>query len=106
MSWLYLFIGGLCEIAWALALKSTAGFTRVWPTVLVLVTGCLSVFFVALAVRTLPVGTSYAVWTGLGAIGTAILSILIFNESYTPAKLVCIGLIVIGIVGLGFVGGR
>jgi quaternary ammonium compound-resistance protein SugE len=106
MGWLYLFIGGICEIGWAIALKSTDGFTRLWPTLWVVIAGALSVFFIALAVKTLPVGTSYAVWTGIGAIGTAVLGILIFHESYTPLKLVSIALIVIGIAGLGAAGGR
>ena len=106
MSWLYLLIGGLCEIGWAIALKSTDGFTRLWPTVWVVMTGGFSVFFIALTVRTLPVGTSYAIWTGIGAIGTAVLGIVIFNESYALSKLVCIALIIIRIVGLGFVGGK
>ena len=106
MSWLYLLIGGLCEIGWAITLKSTDGFTRLWPTVWVIMAGGFSVFFIALAVRTLPVGTSYAIWTGIGAIGTAVLGIVIFNESYALSKLICIALIIIGIVGLGFVGGE
>ena len=106
MSWIYLFIGGICEIGWAIALKSTHGFTRLWPSVWVIVTGGLSILFMCLAVRTLPIGTSYAIWTGIGAVGTAIVGIMIFGESCAVTKLICIALIIIGIAGLRLVGGE
>src|SRR6478735_6086231 len=103
MAWIYLFIAGLLEIGWAIGLKYTEGFTRFWPSV---ATGsCMVASFIllALALRTIPVGTGYAVWTGIGAIGTAILGIILFAEPATSARLACIGLIVAGILGLKLV---
>jgi quaternary ammonium compound-resistance protein SugE len=100
MSWLYLFIAGLLEIAWAIGLKYTEGFTRVWPSVITIVAMVASVWFLALALKTIPVGTGYAVWTGIGAVGTAILGIVLFAEPATAARLACIALIVAGILGL------
>ena len=100
MSWLYLFIAGLLEIAWAIGLKYTEGFTRVWPSAITIVAMVASVWFLALALKTIPVGTGYAVWTGIGAVGTAILGIVLFAEPATAARLACIALIVAGILGL------
>jgi quaternary ammonium compound-resistance protein SugE len=100
MSWSYLFIAGLLEIMWAIGLKYTEGFTRVWPSVITIVAMVASVWFLALALKTIPVGTGYAVWTGIGAVGTAILGIVLFAEPASGARLVCIGLIVAGILGL------
>jgi quaternary ammonium compound-resistance protein SugE len=103
VSWFYLALAGLLEIAWAIGLKYTAGFTRLVPTAATLVAMIASVWLLALALRTIPVGTGYAVWTGIGAVGTAILGIILFAEPATAARLVSIGLIVAGIVGLKLV---
>ena len=100
MAWLYLLVAGLMEIAWAVGLKYTEGFTRLWPSVWTAVALVLSMILLAAAMRTLPLGTAYAIWTGIGAVGTAALGVLLFGESATPARLVCIGLIVAGLVGL------
>ena len=103
MSWFYLTVAGALEIVWAIGLKYTVGFTRLWPSVITLAAMGVSVWFLALALRTIPVGTGYAVWTGIGAVGTAILGIALFAEPATAARLACIGLIVSGIVGLKLV---
>jgi len=100
MAWTYLLIAGVLEIGWAIGLKYTDGWTRLRPSVLTLVTMVASMYCLALAVREIPVGTGYAIWTGIGAVGTAILGIMLFSESAAPARLACIGLIVIGILGL------
>ncbi|HEX5128492.1 MAG TPA: quaternary ammonium compound efflux SMR transporter SugE [Usitatibacter sp.] len=100
MAWAILLVAGLCEIAWAVGLKYTDGFTRPLPTTLVLVAMVASVWLLAIALRTIPVGTGYAVWTGVGAVGTAILGMLFFNESRDALRVGCILLIVAGIVGL------
>jgi quaternary ammonium compound-resistance protein SugE len=103
MSWTYLFIAGLLEIVWAIGLKYTEGFTRLVPSVITIAAMVASVWFLALALRTIPVGTGYAVWTGIGAVGTAILGIVLFAEPATAARLACIGVIVAGILGLKLV---
>jgi len=100
MAWLYLVIAGLFEIGWAIGLKYTEGFTKLRPSVLTILAMLVSFFCLAQAVRTIPVGTGYAIWTGIGAVGTAILGILLFSESASFARVVCIGLIILGIVGL------
>ena len=100
MAWLILFAAGLCEIGWAVGLKYTDGYTRLWPTVATVATMALSVFLLGLALKTLPLGTAYAVWTGVGAVGVAILGIILFNESVDPLRIGSIALIVAGIVGL------
>ncbi len=100
MAWGILFIAGLFEIGWAVGLKYTEGFTRLGPTLLTAASVILSMGLLGLAVRTLPLGTAYAVWTGIGTIGTVTLGILLFGEQATPVRLICIGLIVTGIVGL------
>ncbi|HEY6633845.1 MAG TPA: quaternary ammonium compound efflux SMR transporter SugE [Rhizobiaceae bacterium] len=100
MSWVYLFIAGLFEIGWAIGLKYTNGFTRLVPTVLTAISMAVSLGLLGLALKTLPVGTAYAVWTGVGAVGTAILGVYLLGEPATAGRLVCIGLIVAGIVGL------
>jgi quaternary ammonium compound-resistance protein SugE len=102
MSWTYLFIAGALEIVWAIGLKYTEGFTRLLPSVITVAAMIVSVWFLALALRTIPVGTGYAVWTGIGAVGTAILGIVLFGESAQIARLLCIGLIVAGIAGLKY----
>jgi len=100
MAWVYLFIAGLLEVAWAVGLKYTDGFTRLLPTVWVFVTMAGSVWLLSLAARTLPLGTAYAVWTGIGVIGAAVLGIMLFGESKDAMRLACLALIVVGIVGL------
>ncbi|HWQ03646.1 MAG TPA: multidrug efflux SMR transporter [Candidatus Nitrosotenuis sp.] len=102
MAWIFLLIAGALEIAWAMGLKSTQGFTRLWPSVFVLLTGLASVVVLGQATKTLPIGTAYAAWTGIGAAGTALLGILFFNESRDPLRLGCIALIIAGVVGLKF----
>ena len=103
MAWAVLLLAGLCEIAWAIGLKYTDGFTRVVPSVWTLAAMVASVILLAWSLKTLPVGTAYAVWTGIGAVGTALLGMMLFNESREVARLVCIGLIVAGILGLKLV---
>ncbi|MBX9960823.1 MAG: quaternary ammonium compound efflux SMR transporter SugE [Burkholderiaceae bacterium] len=100
MAWMILVVAGLFEIGWAIGLKYTEGFTRLWPSVGTVTAMVLSVGLLGLAMRTLPVGTAYAVWTGIGALGTVILGIVLFGEPATVARLVCVGLILAGIVGL------
>jgi quaternary ammonium compound-resistance protein SugE len=103
MAWLVLVVAGLFEIAWAIGLKYTDGFTRLGPSLGTVIAMIASVVLLALAMRTLPVGTAYAVWTGIGAIGTVALGIVLFDEPATLARLACIGLILAGIVGLKLV---
>ena len=100
MAWVYLFVAGVMEIGWAVGLKYTEGFTRLWPSVLTGAALVLSMILLGVALRELPIGTAYAVWTGIGAVGTAALGILLFGEPADAARLLCIGLIVAGIVGL------
>jgi len=100
MSWFVLFIAGLFEVGWAIGLKYSDGFTRLWPTVGTVAAMVVSIGLLGLAVRTLPVGTAYAVWTGIGAVGTVVLGIVLFGEPATLARLACVGLILAGIVGL------
>ena len=100
MAWVILFVAGLLEIGWAVGLKYTEGFTRLWPTVATAVALVASMSLLGLAVRTLPLGTAYAVWTGIGTVGTAVLGIVLFREPATALRLLCIGLIVAGIAGL------
>lgn len=100
MAWLTLVIAGIFEIGWAIGLKYTEGFTRLGPTIGTVVALIISMVLLGLAVRTLPIGTAYAVWTGIGTVGTALLGIFLFREPATVARLVCIGLIVSGILGL------
>ncbi len=103
MAWAVLLLAGLCEIAWAIGLKYTDGFTRVVPSAWTLAAMVASVILLAWSLKTLPVGTAYAVWTGIGAVGTAVLGMLLFDESREVARLVSIGLIVAGILGLKLV---
>jgi quaternary ammonium compound-resistance protein SugE len=100
MSWVILFIAGLLEIGWAIGLKYTDGFTKPWPTVGTVISLVASFLLLGLALKTLPVGTAYAIWVGIGAVGTALLGILLFGESTDVLKLVSLGLICAGIVGL------
>ncbi|GJD77645.1 quaternary ammonium compound efflux SMR transporter SugE [Methylobacterium gregans] len=103
MAWIILFVAGLLETGWAIGLKYTEGFTKLVPSVLTLAAMAASVVLLSIALRTLPVGTGYAVWTGIGAVGTAILGMVLFGEPATAARIACIGLIVAGIAGLKFV---
>ncbi len=103
MAWVLLFLAGVLEIGWAIGLKYTAGFTRLVPTALTVASMVVSLALLGLAARSLPIGTAYAVWTGIGSVGTALLGILLFQEPATAARLACISLIVAGIVGLKLV---
>ena len=103
MAWIALFVAGLLEIAWAIGLKYTDGFTRPGPSTLTIAAMAASVALLGWAMKTLPVGTAYAVWTGIGAAGTVILGIVLFGEPATLIRLACVGLIVAGIVGLKLV---
>lgn len=103
MAWTYLFFAGLFEVGWAIGLKYTHGFTRLVPTVLTVASMAVSLGLLGLALKSLPLGTAYAIWTGIGTIGTAILGIILFGEPATALRLVCVGLIVAGIVGLKLV---
>ena len=103
MSWIYLFFAGLFEVGWAVGLKYTHGFTRLTPSLLTVAAMTISLFLLGLALRSLPLGTAYAIWTGIGAIGTAILGIVLFAEPAAALRLVCIGMIAAGIVGLKLV---
>jgi quaternary ammonium compound-resistance protein SugE len=100
MAWLYLFVAGLLEVVWAIGLKYTRGFTRLVPSVVTVAAMFGSFVLLSRALVSLPVGTAYAVWTGVGAVGTAVLGIALFREPANAARLVCIGLIVAGIAGL------
>jgi quaternary ammonium compound-resistance protein SugE len=100
MAWLVLVVAGLFEVGWAIGLKYTEGFSRPWPTVGTVAAMVISVGLLGLAMRTLPVGTAYAVWTGIGAVGTVVLGMVLFHEPATVARLTCVGLILAGIVGL------
>lgn len=104
MAWVFLVIAGLLEIVWAIGLKYTDGFTKLVPTTITVAAMVASVALLGLALRTLPVGTGYAVWTGIGAVGTVIVGILVLGEAATPLRLASVGLIVAGIIGLKLVG--
>ena len=103
MSWVILIVAGLFEIVWAIGLKYTDGFTRFWPSVGTSAAMLVSVLLLGIAMKDLPVGTAYAVWTGVGAIGTALLGIYLFGDSASAARLVCLAMIAGGIVGLKIV---
>jgi len=103
MAWVYLFFAGLFEIGWAIGLKYTNGFTKLTPTLLTVASMIVSLGLLGLALKTLPVGTAYAVWTGIGTVGTALLGIYLLGEPATAIRLACICLIVAGIVGLKLV---
>lgn len=100
MSWFYLIVAGLLEVGWAVGLKYTVGFTRLWPSVFTLATMAASVGMLGLALRHLPLGTAYAVWTGIGTIGTAVAGMILLNEPAGALRLGSIGLIALGIIGL------
>ena len=100
MAWLFLIVAGIFEIGFALGLKYSEGFTRLWPTLGFMVSGGISFYLLSVAMKTLPVGTAYAVWTGIGAAGTAVLGILLLRESSDVFRVISIALIVAGVVGL------
>ncbi len=104
MAWVYLVVAGLLEVGWAIGLKYTEGFTRLVPSVATIIAMVASIVLLGIALRELPVGTGYAVWTGIGTVGTAILGIFLFAEPATALRLACIGLIVAGILGLKLAG--
>lgn len=103
MKWILLLVAGLFEITWAIGIKYTNGFTRLIPSILTLAAMVVSMYLVSISIKFIPVGTAYAVWTGIGAAGTAILSIWLFKESTEPLRLLFIGFIIVGIIGLKFV---
>jgi quaternary ammonium compound-resistance protein SugE len=100
MAWIYLLLAGLFEVIWAIGLKYTEGFTRLWPTVGTVTAMVISIALLAMAVKTLPIGTAYAIWTGIGAVGAVALGIVLFGDPATLPRLLCVALIVVGIVGL------
>lgn len=100
MGWIYLLGAGLSEIGWAVGLKYTDGFSRTLPTVLTVLSMIVSLFLLGLALRTLPLGTAYAIWTGIGTIGTVVLGIVLFGDAASVLRIACVGLILAGIVGL------
>lgn len=100
MNWLILFLAGLLEIAWAIGLKYSEGFTKFWPSFWTLITMVASMVLLAIAMKSLPVGTAYAVWVGIGAVGTVVLGVVLFNESADFWRMASVGLIVSGIIGL------
>ena len=102
MAWTYLVAAGIFEIGWAIGLKYTQGFTRFWPSVATIAAMVVSMALLGMAVRTLPVGTAYAVWTGIGTVGTVLFGVLLFGEPGTLARTVFVLMIVVGIVGLKF----
>jgi quaternary ammonium compound-resistance protein SugE len=104
MAWLVLVAAAVFEVAFALSLKPSEGFSRLWPTVGVLVFGVISVVLLAKTLDRLPVGTAYAIWTGLGSVGVVTLGIFVFDEPLTPARIACLALIVTGVIGLRLAG--
>lgn len=100
MAWMILFIAGLFEIAWAIGLKYTEGFTRLWPSVWTVVAMVLGLWLLGLAMKTLPVGTAYSIWVGIGTVGTVLLGIVLFGEPVTAGRMLSVALIVAGIIGL------
>lgn len=100
MDWLTLFIAGLLEVVWAVGLKYSHGFTKLWPSIGTIIAMTLSVVLLSIAMRTLPMGTAYAVWVGIGAVGTVIMGIFLFNEPTSAIRLASVALIIIGIIGL------
>jgi quaternary ammonium compound-resistance protein SugE len=103
MAWIYLFFAGLFEVGWAVGLKFTAGFTRLVPSLWTVASMVISLGLLGLALKTLPLGTAYAIWTGVGTVGTVLVGIILFRESADVLRLVCIALIVAGIAGLKLV---
>lgn len=104
MAWVYLLSAGILEIGWAIGLKYTHGFTRLWPSIFTILGMALSMYLLAAAARTLPIGTAYAVWVGIGAVGTALLGMALLNEPREVARIACLGLIISGVLGLKILG--
>ena len=100
MPWIYLLLAGLFEIGFALGLKYSEGFSRLWPSIGTVVAAGISLWLLTQAMKQIPIGTAYAVWTGIGAMGVAVLGIVLFNDSASPARLACVALIVAGVIGL------
>ena len=100
MSWIYLFIAGVLEVAWAIGLKYTDGWSKLYPSILTVIGMIASFYFLSLALKTLPIGTAYAVWTGIGTVGAAVLGIILFDEPRDAVKVICILLILAGVAGL------
>ena len=106
MEWIWLILAGFMEIGWAVGLKHTAGFSKFWPSVFTILTMILSFYFLSLSLKSIPLGTAYAIWTGIGAVGVVLIGMLFFEESRDALRLFCIALIVIGIIGLKIVGSK
>jgi quaternary ammonium compound-resistance protein SugE len=106
MGWVLLFLAGAVEIVFAVSLKYNEGFTRLWPSVVTMITGAGSFYLVMLAIKTLPLGTAYAVWTGIGAVGVAIMGIILFKESVDWLRLLSMAFIIVGIIGLKLTDGQ
>ncbi len=102
IAWVYLIIAGLFEAVWAIGLKYAEGFTKLWPSVITIVAMAISLYFLALAIKTLPVGTAYAVWTGIGAFATAILGVILFSEPIHFSRIFFLFLLLVSIIGLKF----
>lgn len=100
MAWIYLILAGIFEVVWAVGLKYTDGFTRLWPTLIVIAFMAISIYLLALSARTIPIGTAYTVWAGLGAVGTVCVGIIWFSEPATFIRLLCVAMILTGVVGL------
>jgi len=105
MAWIHLLAAGVLEIVWAFAMKQSDGFSKLTPSIITLVTMIASFWLLSLAMRTLPLGTAYTIWTGIGALGVATLGIVLFGDSASLPRLACVGLIVAGVIGLKLVGG-
>jgi quaternary ammonium compound-resistance protein SugE len=104
MAWVVLFVAGLFEIAWAIGLKYSSGFTRLWPTLATLACMTVSMFLLGWSARSLPIGTAYAVWVGIGAFGAVVLGIVLFGEPLTASRLVFLLLLIVAVIGLKFSG--
>ena len=100
MKWVYLVIAGIFEVGWAIGLKYSQGFTKTMPSILTLIGMVASFYFLSLSIKNLPIGTAYAIWTGIGTVGTVILGIILFKEPFDTIRMICIILIVSGIIGL------
>lgn len=104
MAWFYLILAGIFEIGWALSMKYSYGLTKLWPSIIMIVTATISIYYLAAAMKTIPVGTSYVIFTGIGAIGTVLFGMFYLGESKELIRIACIGLIITGTIGLKFAG--
>ena len=102
MAWVLLFFAGLCEVGWAIGLKYTDGFTKLWPSVWTILSMAVSVWLLGIAMRSLPMGTAYSVWVGIGAFGTVVLGIVLLGEPVNAGRIISISLIILGVLGLKF----